>query len=59
MRTLIRGRPMKFTHEKGGYGEELAKLVGTDEFGNRYYEDFTHLNKNTRRWCEFADNGRW
>ena len=58
MRVLIRGRPFKWTHEKGGY-EEVAPLVGTDEFGNRYYEDFTHTNKNTRRWVEFADSGKW
>ena len=33
-------------------------LVLTDEFGNRYYEDFTHLGKNQRRWVEYADTGK-
>ena len=58
MRALLRGKMYKPTHEKGGY-EELVRLVGTDEFGNRYYEDFTHSNKNTRRWCEYADYNKW
>ena len=59
MRTLLRGKPYKPTHEKGGYEEEVARLVGTDEFGNRYYEDFNHHNKNTRRWIEYADYNKW
>ena len=59
MRALLRGKNYKHAHEKGGYEEELVKLVGVDEFGNRYYEDFNHHNKNTRRWCEFADYGTW
>ena len=36
MRTVLRGKPYKPTHEKGGYDEEVVRLVGTDEFGNRY-----------------------
>jgi len=59
VRTLLRGKPYKMTHEKGGYGEDLVRCVGTDEYGNRYYEDFEHCNKNTRRWIEFADHGKW
>ena len=58
-RALLRGKVYKPTHEKGGYEEELVRLVGTDEFGNRYYEDFTHSNKNTRRWIEYADYNKW
>ena len=58
MRAVQRGRPHKLNHEKGGYGEELVKCVGTDEYGNRYYEDFNHLNFNTRRWVEYADHGK-
>lgn len=58
-RALLRGKIYKPTHEKGGYEEELARLVGTDEFGNRYYEDFNHHNKNTRRWVEYADYNKW
>lgn len=58
-RALLRGKIYKPTHEKGGYEEELVRLVGTDEFGNRYYEDFSHSNKNTRRWIEYADYNKW
>ncbi len=59
MRTLLRGKPYKSTHEKGGYTDEVIRLVGKDEFGNRYYEDFNHSNKNTRRWVEYADYNKW
>ena len=46
MRALLRGKIYKPTHEKGGFSDEVVPLVGIDEFGNRYYEDFTHLGKN-------------
>lgn len=59
MRTLLRGKPYKPSHEKGGYEEEVVRCVGSDEYGNRYYEDFNHHNKNTRRWVEYADYGKW
>ena len=58
MRAVLRGKIYKPTHEKAGFTDEVAKLVGVDEFGNRYYEDFTHKNKNQRRWVEFADTGK-
>ena len=57
MRALLRGRIYKITHEKAGFGEEVVPLVGIDEFGNRYYEDFNHLGNNQRRWVEYADHG--
>ncbi len=47
------------THEKAGYADEVVRLVGTDECGNRYYEDFQHSNKNTLRWVEYADYNKW
>ena len=59
MRALLRGKPYRPTHEKAGFGDELATLVGTDEYGNRYYEDFNGKNKNQRRFVEFADYGHW
>ena len=59
MRAVLRGKPYRPTHEKAGFGDELAPLVGVDEYGNRYYEDFNHKNKNQRRFVEFADTGRW
>ena len=59
MRAVLRGKPQRITHEKAGFSDELAPLVGTDEFGNRYYEDFTGKNKNQRRFVEFADTGFW
>ena len=43
MRAVLRGKIYKPTHEKGGFSDEIAPLIGTDVFGNRYYEDFTHL----------------
>ena len=58
-RALLRAKPYRPTHEKAGFSDELAPLVGTDEYGNRYYEDFTGKNKNQRRFVEFADEGRW
>ena len=58
VRTLLRGKPYKYSHEKAGWNE-VVRLCGTDEYGNRYYEDFDHHNKNTRRWVEFADYGKW
>lgn len=59
MRAILRGKPYKYAHEKAGYEEEVVRCAGTDEFGNRYYEDFTHHNWNTRRWVEYADYGKW
>ncbi len=59
MRTLLRGKPYKNTHEKAGYMDETVRLVGRDDFGNRYYEDFNNSNKNTRRWVEYADYNHW
>merc|ERR1712086_228075 len=58
MRTLQRGSIHKMTHEKAGFGDEVAKLVGTDNYGNRFYEDFNNVGLNQRRWVEFADRGR-
>ena len=58
MRAVLRGKIYKPTHEKAGFSDEVAPLVGVDEFGNRYYEDFTHLGKNQRRWVEYADTGK-
>ena len=59
MRAILRGKPYRLTHEKAGFGDELAPLVGTDEYGNRYYEDFNGKNKNQRRFVEYADTGKW
>ena len=59
MRAILRGKPLRPTHEKAGFGDELATCVGTDEFGNRYYEDWNGKNKNQRRFVEFAENAKW
>ena len=45
-RALQRGKPYKLTHEKAGFNDEVVPCVGTDEFGNRYYEDFGNHGKN-------------
>ena len=55
MRAILRGKIYKITHEKAGLDDEVVRCVGSDEFGNRYYEDFKNLGKNSRRWVEFAD----
>ena len=44
MRAVLRGKPMKYGHEKAGW-KEVVRLAGKDEFGNRYYEDFDHHSK--------------
>ena len=59
VRAMLRGKPYRPTHEKAGFSDELAPLVGVDEFGNKYFEDLTGHNKNQRRFVEFADNGKW
>ena len=59
MRAILRGKPYRLTHEKAGFGDELASHVGTDSNGNRYYECFNGKNKNQRRTIEYADNGKW
>jgi len=42
MRAVLRGRPQKsMPHEAGGF-DDMVECVGTDEYGNRYYEDLTH-----------------
>ena len=58
MRAVLRGKPYRPTHEKAGFQSEVVPLVGTDEFGNRYYEDFGACNKNQRRFVEYADKGK-
>ena len=55
---MLRAKPYKYSHEKAGW-KEVVPLVGQDEFGNRYYEDFDHCSKNKRRWVEYADYGKW
>jgi NADH:ubiquinone oxidoreductase subunit len=42
VRTLLRGKPYRPTHEKGGFGDEAVRCVGQDEFGNKYFEDFNN-----------------
>ena len=44
MRAILRGKPMKPGHEKAGY-IDVVRLVGTDDVGNRFYEDFDHDSK--------------
>ena len=45
MHAIIRGRPMlNQPHDIGGW-IDAPHCVGTDEYGNRYYEDLTHYSK--------------
>jgi 3'-phosphoadenosine 5'-phosphosulfate (PAPS) 3'-phosphatase len=41
---ILRGKINKPTHEKGGFSVIVVPIDGTDEFENRYNEDFTHLD---------------
>ena len=51
-----------------GPGNEATKMIGTDEYGNQYYEDFHTYCKNInfkikdytkRRWVEFSEAHRF
>ena len=49
------------THTVGG-NSERAKYVGIDQYGNKYYEDFSavrnswvKIDPSQRRWVEFND----
>ena len=55
METVHRGKMFKLhPHEKGGW-IDAVRCVGTDEFGNKFYEDFDHHNFNTGRFVEYSD----
>ena len=56
MRAVLRGKPSRPTHDKAGFQSEAVPMVGMDEFGNRYYEDFGGCNKNQRRFVEYAEH---
>ena len=58
MRAILRGTKVyKPTHEKAGFNSEVAPCVGQDEFGNKYYEDYSNHGNNQRRWVEYANRG--
>lgn len=60
MRAWERGRAgrIKNLHDNCG-ARDVVPLVGTDQYGNRYYEDFfaddSNDSMNTARWVEFVD----
>ena len=44
MGAILRGKIYKqHPHEKGGF-LEIVRCVGSDEFGNKYFEDLTHFS---------------
>lgn len=46
MRAVLRAKPYRtHPHEAAGY-IDVAPCVGTDEYGNRFYEDFNHHSTN-------------
>ena len=45
--------------QKGGPGSDPSKLVGTDEYGNQYFEDLDFNHQPNKRWVEFAENRRF
>lgn len=64
VRALERGRANRYrmiTDNCGARG--TAKHVGTDEFGNKYFEDIhgddTNDSFNATRWVEVSDKMRW
>lgn len=60
IRAFLRGRVNFFTSiQKGGPGSDPSKLVGTDEYGNQYFEDLDTNYYINRRWVEFAENHKW
>lgn len=64
IRTLERGRSVRFRPITDAVGSrDVAKLVGQDSYGNRYYEDFDgndiNESSNSIRWCEYADRKEW
>lgn len=44
---------------KGGPGSEASKLVGTDEYGNQYFEDLDTNYMINKRWIEFSENHKF
>lgn len=44
--------------QKGGNGNDIARLVGTDEYGNQYFEELETNYYINRRWVEFAEARR-
>ena len=60
MRTFLRGRPGNFTSiQKGGHGNDPARCVGEDEYGNKYFEEFDTNYYINRRWVEFSEAHRF
>ncbi|CAG9318832.1 unnamed protein product [Blepharisma stoltei] len=60
IRTLERGRIVRFRNITDHVGSRgVAKCVGQDSYGNRYYEDFHGDDCNEsfvcQRWVEYAD----
>jgi NADH:ubiquinone oxidoreductase subunit len=44
--------------QKGGPGEEPGRHVGTDEFGNQYFEELDTNYYINKRWVEFSEAHR-
>ncbi|CAG9319025.1 unnamed protein product [Blepharisma stoltei] len=60
IRTLERGRAVRFKSIEDVAGaRDVAKCVGQDPYGNRYYQDFNaddfNESHNGERWVEFVD----
>eukprot|EP00824_Muranothrix_gubernata_P009879 TRINITY_DN22623_c0_g1_i2.p1 TRINITY_DN22623_c0_g1~~TRINITY_DN22623_c0_g1_i2.p1 ORF type:complete len:184 (-),score=19.58 TRINITY_DN22623_c0_g1_i2:56-607(-) len=57
MPALLRGKIMRnIGQDKAGFGEDVVRCVGTDRFGNKYFEDFGNYGSNQRRWVEYSDH---
>ena len=57
MHTYVRNLKAFRGDQYSGGHEGPVQSVGMDEFGNRYFEDFSVDAKNNRRWIEWAKHG--
>jgi NADH:ubiquinone oxidoreductase subunit len=45
--------------QKGGHGNDAARLVGIDQYGNQYPEEIETTYYINKRWVEFAEAHRF
>jgi len=58
IRALLKGKNARHAQDVGG-NQDVVPLVGMDRFGNKYYEDWHHDGRNSRRFVEYSDFQKW